>query len=129
MKTRKVREERIPMELCVRVWGMDNKGKLFSIQAVTRDITAVGACVEGDLGFLQRGAVIGVECNRRRARFRVAWVSENRIGIRCLEIGRYIWGLPLRRRMEDIPPSRDERGVMSLEPVRSSGHIPGRIVG
>jgi hypothetical protein len=113
------------MELQVRVWGMDSGGKLFSIEAVTRDITAVGACIQGSLGFLQRGAVIGVECEGRRARFRVAWVAEKRIGVRCIEAGRYIWGLPLKRTMEAIPGGGD-CPPLKLSPTGAAIHGSSR---
>ena len=97
------REQRIPMRLAVRVWGMDCTGKLFSVDAITIDVTPVSACIEGDLQFIQRGAVVGVECGRSRSRFRVAWSQNGRIGIHCVERGKYIWGIPLERRMEPIP--------------------------
>jgi hypothetical protein len=106
---RKQREQRTPMQLSVRIWGMDSTGKLFSIYTKTVDITAVGARLEGDLLFLQRGSVIGVECGRSRSRFRVVWVGQpgskrhGQIGIRCLEPGKYIWGVPLQRKMEEAP--------------------------
>jgi len=106
---RKQREQRTPMQLSVRIWGMDSTGKLFSIYTKTIDITAIGARLEGDVLFLQRGSVIGVECGRSRARFRVAWVGQpgskrhGQIGIRCLEPGKYIWGVPLQRKMEEVP--------------------------
>ena len=106
------------MKLSVRVWGMDSQGKLFSRPGVTGDITAIGACVEGDFGLLHRGAIVGVECNNRRARFRVAWAREGRIGIRCVEPGRYIWGVPLKRRMEEIP------GDQKAMPLRGPGEPP-----
>jgi hypothetical protein len=104
---RKQREQRTPMQLSVRIWGMDSAGKLFSIYAKTIDITAVGARLEGDVLFLQRGSVIGVECGRSRSRFRVVWAGRpdsqgyGQIGIRCLEPGKYIWGVPLQRKMEE----------------------------
>ena len=117
---RKQREQRIAMQLPVRIWGMDSTGKLFSIYTKTVDITAVGARLEGDVLFLQRGSVIGVECGRSRSRFRVVWVSRpgplrhGQIGIRCLEPGKYIWGIPLQRKMAEA----------SLVPEASLEHFP-----
>lgn len=99
----KQREKRVFMKLPVRVWGMDSTGKLFNIEAHTVDITAVSACIEGDLNFLQRGAVIGVQCGRGRARFRVVWSRDGRIGVHSIERGRYIWGVPLERTIETAP--------------------------
>jgi len=104
---KKPRERRTPMKLPVRVWGMDSVGKLFSMEASTVDITPRGACLEGIVCMLQRGAIIGVECGRSRARFRIAWVGrpgsdhEGQVGVQCIEPGRYIWGVPLPRAMDD----------------------------
>jgi len=101
------REQRTLMKLSVRLWGMDTAGKLFSLEAFTLDITPRGARIEGITCFLQRGAIIGIECKQSRARFRVAWVGQpgtdlhGQIGVHCVEPGKYIWGVPLQRRMED----------------------------
>ena len=103
---KKPRERRTLMKLPVRVWGMDSAGKLFSIEASTLDITPRGACLEGVTCMLQRGAIIGVECGRSRARFRIAWVGkpgsdrDGQIGVQCVEPGKYIWGVPLPRAMD-----------------------------
>lgn len=113
---RKPREHRIRMNRSVRIWGMDATGNLFSADTHTVDITPLGARVEGVSSSLQRGAVIGVQCGRSQARFRVVWVGQRgtnrqgQIGIRCIEPGKYIWGVPLERKMEDVPSC----GVSSL---------------
>ena len=99
----KQREKRTFVKLPVRVWGMDSTGKLFNIEAHTVNITAVSACIEGDLQFLQRGAVVGVQCGQSRSRFRVVWSREGRIGVHSIERGKYIWGVPLEREMETNP--------------------------
>ena len=104
---KKPRERRTPIKLAVRVWGMDSAGKLFSIEASTVDITPRGACLEGVACMIQRGAIIGVECGRSRARFRIAWVGtpgsdrDGQIGVQCIEPGKYIWGVPLLRAMDN----------------------------
>ena len=100
---KKQREQRVPMRLPVRVRGMDLNGNLFHIDAHTVDITPVSARLKGFVKPLYRGMNIGVECEGRRARFRVVWVGQldtngyGEIGIRSLEPGRYIWGVPLKR--------------------------------
>lgn len=99
----KQREKRVPIKLPVLVWGMDCTGKLFNLEAHTVDITAVSACIEGDLHFLQRGAVVGVQCGRSRSRFRVVWSHQGRIGVHSIERGKYIWGVPLERKVETAP--------------------------
>jgi hypothetical protein len=104
------REPRVPMRLAVRVWGMDLDGKLFSIKTHTMDITPGAARLEGIWRPLYRGMNIGIECGGRCARFRVAWVGKlgtgkgGEIGVQCIEPGRYIWGVALKRRvgLEDV---------------------------
>lgn len=104
---KKPREQRIPMKLAVRIWGMDAAGKVFGVDARTVDITPVSACIEGPLAFLQRGVVVGIRCGRSHARFRVVWIGqpgtslEGQIGVRCVEPGKYIWGMALERKMEE----------------------------
>jgi hypothetical protein len=94
-----VREQRVSMRLPVRVWGMDTAGKLFSVEAYTLDITPRGARIQGDLAFLEKGAVVGIQCGRSRSRFRVAWSRHGQIGVQCVEPGKYIWGVPLERKL------------------------------
>jgi|SRR5579864_1832085 len=104
---KKPREQRIAMSLAVRIWGMDADGQLFGVDAYTVDITPVGACLKGPLASLQRGAVIGIRCGRSHARFRVAWIGQpgtkrqGQIGVRCIEPGKYIWGVALKRKMDE----------------------------
>ena len=95
------------MKLPVRVFGMDSAGKLFSVNAQTVDVTAVSACIEGDLQFLQRGSVVGVQCGRSQSRFRVAWTHGSHIGVHCVELGKYIWGIALERKLQPSPAASE----------------------
>jgi hypothetical protein len=114
---KKPREQRVHMKLSVRIWGMDTAGKLFSTDAHTVDITPVGACIEGTSACLERGSIIGVQCGRSQARFRIVWIGQHgtkrqgQIGIRCLDLGKYIWGVSLKRKMEEIPISEAKQAV------------------
>lgn len=104
---RRLRERRVVMALPVRIWGMDLSGKLFEVEAQTVNITPVGARISGIPFHLRRGALVGIQCGRSSARFRVSWIghpgtpSEGHIGVQCVETGRYIWGVALRRVMEE----------------------------
>ncbi|MFI5089671.1 MAG: PilZ domain-containing protein [Terriglobales bacterium] len=92
-----LRELRIPMQLEVRVWGMDSMGKPFSQTARTVDISGQGARLAGITGPKQLGDVLGVQYGNQKARFQVVWVGSNgtadqgQIGITCLDAGRCIW--------------------------------------
>jgi len=100
------REPRVPMRIPITVWGMDLDGRLFRVQAHTMNITPAGARLEGIWKPLHRGMNIGIDCAGRRARFRVTWVGRlgtgrgGEIGVQCVEPGRYIWGVPLKRYIE-----------------------------
>ena len=114
---RKPREQRVPTILAVRIWGMDSAGKLFNTDAHTMDITPVGACIQGVSASLERGSIIGVQCGRSQARFRIVWIGrrgtkrQGQIGIRSLELGKYIWGVSLERKMEETPISETRQAV------------------
>lgn len=108
------------VRLPVRIWGMDAMGRLFSVDARTVDITPVGACIEGPFESLQRGTVVAIRCNRSHARFRIVWIGEQgstrqgQIGVRCTEPGKYIWGIPLERKMDET----------SDEDATPNSHLP-----
>lgn len=114
---KKPREQRVPMKLPVRIWGMDSAGKVFNTDAHTVDITPVGACIQGVSAPLERGSIIGVQCGRSQARFRVVWTGQRgtkrqgQIGIRSVDLGKYIWGVSLERRMEETAPTAIARAV------------------
>jgi hypothetical protein len=110
------------MILPVRIWGMGYDGRLFSEDVETVDITPAGARLRGVSVPVQRGAIIGIQHGKVKARFRVAWVGEpgtpkaGQIGVHLAELGKYIWGTPLRRTMGDpqvLPAAR-----LSLYPDR-----------
>lgn len=107
------------MKLPLRVWGMDTSGRLFGVAANTIDVTPVSACITGPLASLQRGTVIGIRCGRSHARFRVVWIGQpgtsrqGQIGVRCVEPGKYIWGVPLERKM----------GETSNQPANNAPHL------
>lgn len=96
------------MRIPIRLWGMDRAGKLFEVKAQTVDITPLGAQVEGVYCLITPGSIVGIQRGKSKARFRVQWVGEpgtpmeGRIGIRCIEPGRYIWGIPLVRQLQDV---------------------------
>ena len=100
------RENRIRMDLSVRVWGMDINGRVFKAQAHTVNITPIGARIAGIKIELHRGSIIGVACGSSQARFRVTWIgrtgtgTEGHIGVQCVEPGKYIWGIALKRNLE-----------------------------
>jgi diguanylate cyclase (GGDEF)-like protein len=101
------REQRLEIALPVQVWGMDANGELFEQNAITVDITTIGAQLKGITHRLERGCVVGIKHQASKARFRVKWVgaegtpSEGYIGVRLLDEGKLIWGRALRRVLGD----------------------------
>lgn len=92
-------EQRIAVSFGVVVRGLDRHGNPFQTTSETHDISCSGACLTGLSGLVEPGSRIEVEYREQRAWYRVQWVDNpaggtGRAGVRCLEPGRYIWGVP-----------------------------------
>lgn len=93
-------EPRIPICFPVSVSGFGGNGKPFAVSTETSDVSYRGACLKGLGDFLDIGKKIEIEHRGEKAWFRVQWVRANgtpesgRVGVRCLEPGKYIWGVP-----------------------------------
>lgn len=100
-------EQRIAACLPVILRGIDSNGQPFTQTAQTHDVSASGACLEGAHAISQAGGEITIEYQGRRARFRVVWAGPagtrmaGWIGVRCLDEGKYIWGLQLAASQPD----------------------------
>lgn len=107
MSTRK--DHRTSISLLVTIRGLDSNGRFFKQNARTIDITTTGARLKGITCLLHRGANIGVECGTSSARFRVVWVGAGKcadqIGIEILEPGKFIWGIPVPRKLRLATPN------------------------
>jgi hypothetical protein len=68
----------IPAEtqLHVRVWGMDADSRPFSQNAVARNLSGQGAQILGITHPLKTGDIIGIKHGEKKARFKVAWVTD-----------------------------------------------------
>ncbi len=72
------REERVPVDLEIRVWGMAADGHAFSQHARTHNISASGALlceIERDLKI---GDTIGVQVGQQKTRCKVIWTRNTR---------------------------------------------------
>jgi hypothetical protein len=93
-------EPRIAVTFPVIVRGADSRGTPFVLTAETRDISCSGACLKGLSGILVSGKKVEVEYGDQKAWFRVQWTGAagsskaGQTGLRCLEPGKYIWGIP-----------------------------------
>lgn len=100
------REQRLVIDLPVKVSGFDANNNPFTQECRTVDISRYGcrlswlACVRGP------GDTVEVRYGKERARFRVCWVGEKgtpregHIGLRVLE-NKYIWGIALASPKKD----------------------------
>lgn len=69
-------EERVPVDLDMRVWGMGADGRAFSQHARAHNISAGGALlceIEHDLRI---GDTIGVQAGEKKARCKVVWATK-----------------------------------------------------
>ena len=94
-------EQRIALRVPILVRGKDSRGSPFTITAQTHDITATGASLNGLKGIAELGSKIEIEYQGRKAMYRVQWIGQvgtprsGHAGVKCLEPGNYIWGVPL----------------------------------
>ncbi len=94
-------EQRIALRVPILVHGKDSRGSPFTITAQSHDITATGASLNGLKGIADVGSKIEIEYQGRKAMYRVQWIGQigtprsGHVGVKCLETGNYIWGVPL----------------------------------
>ena len=80
------REERVPVDLDIGVWGMAADGRAFSQHARAHNISASGALlceIEHDLKI---GDTIGVQAGDKKARCKVVWATNTR-SVRKIQVG------------------------------------------
>jgi len=100
------KEQRISVSFRVTVRGLDSRGNTFEKVAETHDISCSGACLNGLTNFVDVGSRIEVQYKDQQAWYRVQWVDTiaggaGRVGLRCLEPGNYIWGVPPKEWIAD----------------------------
>lgn len=120
-----LRELRVPMQLEVRVWGMDVAGKPFFQSARTIEVSAKGARLAGVTCLKGIGEVIGVQHGSQKGRFRVVWIGEpntpeyGQVGITCLDPDKCIWADALQETARK--PESPSQDLASLAPPPAEG--------
>ena len=79
-------EERVPVDLDMRVWGMGADGRAFSQRARAHNISGGGALlcqIEHDLRI---GDTIGVQAGEKKARCKVVWATNTR-SVQKIQVG------------------------------------------
>jgi hypothetical protein len=108
-------EQRIALRVPILVRGKDSRGSPFIVSAQTNDITATGASLNGLKGIADVGSKIEIEYQGRKAMYRIQWIGKvgtprsGQAGVKCLEPGNYIWGIPLAEWAHDTFGSRPGR--------------------
>jgi hypothetical protein len=116
-------EQRIALRVPILVRGKDSRGSPFTITAQTHDITATGASLNGLKGIADVGSKIEIEYQGRKAMYRVQWIGQvgtprsGHAGVKCLEPGNYIWGVPLAEwRPDTYDPGKVEPQKQAIAP-------------
>jgi hypothetical protein len=97
------RETRVDAAFLVRVWGLDKYAHPFMQVATARNISSLGAVLQGLRVQMKPGEVIDLQYDGHRAQFRVVWLGrmgsfeEGEIGLEKLPEEPFIW---------DIDPAR-----------------------
>jgi hypothetical protein len=119
-------EQRIVIAFPVVVRGTDARGNAFVVTTETHDISCTGACLRGLQHVAEPGAKIEIECQSQKAWYRVQWASaanrrqEWRVGARCLEPGKYIWGIPPKEWEPDTFDASNANPPPARSPVPSA---------
>ncbi len=69
-------ETRVPVNLKVRIWGMDAGGHTFFQHVSACNISSKGALLSGIEHGLTVGEIIGLQYGDKKARYKIVWVLE-----------------------------------------------------
>lgn len=126
------REQRTFILLPVTVRGIDTFGKPFEIPAETCDVSDFGARLRGLSSIASLGKKIEVECKGQKAWYAIQWIgqpgtrSAKQVGIRLLDPGKYIWGVPSKQwapdTFDDSEPGTEDRINNRLNGFRNGGN-------
>jgi hypothetical protein len=88
---------RIPSNLSVWVTGTDLNGNRFKQTAKVIEVSRLGGRLTEIRCLRAPGEIVEVKHRGKRAHFRVVWMDilSGQVGIRCVELDPYIWGLRL----------------------------------
>jgi hypothetical protein len=124
-------EQRISVNLPVKVQGADRDGNPFVETARIVGISRSGARLEGITCLPDPGGRVEIFYQNEKAWFLVSWVGQvgtveaGQAGLRCLESGKFIWGVPFPDEKPDTyRPPRGKLKEPGANPLRtgSSGY-------
>lgn len=97
----KRREPRKVVELPVRIFGIDDAGKIFSENVTALDVSQNGARLTGVRAQARVDEIVGVTYGRNKVHFRVKWIGppgtprEGQLGLLNLTPQKPFWDFPL----------------------------------
>jgi hypothetical protein len=96
-------QQRIFVDLPVRIWGVDAHSRPFTQPASLRSISGRGATLQGVDAQLKPGEVLDVQYEGTQAQFRVVWLGkpgtemQGEVGVENLSSDTRLWDIdPLR---------------------------------
>ena len=97
------RQQRISVELPIKIWGVDANTRPFSQSASLRTISGRGATLQGVKAQLRPGMVIDLQYQGLKAQFRVVWLGkagtemQGEVGVENLSNEVQLWDVdPIR---------------------------------
>jgi len=97
------RQQRISVELPVKIWGIDANARPFTQSASLRTISGRGATLQGVKVQLRPGIVIDLQYQGTQAQFRVVWLGkpgsemQGEVGVENLSKDVQLWDVdPVR---------------------------------
>ncbi|HUO17817.1 MAG TPA: PilZ domain-containing protein [Verrucomicrobiae bacterium] len=70
------RQPRVPVEIPVKIWGMDANSRPFTQPATVRTISGRGATLQGVKVQLRPGDLLDLQYKGKKAQFRVVWLGK-----------------------------------------------------
>lgn len=97
------RQQRISVELPVKIWGMDSHSRPFTQPATLRTISGRGATLQGVNAQLKPGDLVDLQYQGAKAQFRVVWLGkvgtemQGEVGVENLSKDVQLWDVdPVR---------------------------------
>ena len=97
------RQQRVSVEIPVKIWGMDSHSRPFAQPATLRTISGRGATLQGVKAQLKPGDVLDLQYQGAKAQFRVVWLGkagtlmEGAVGVESLSKDVHLWDVDTLR--------------------------------
>jgi hypothetical protein len=96
-------QQRVFVDLPVRIWGMDAHSRPFTQPASLRTISGRGATLQGVDAQLKPGDIVDLQYDGAKAQFRVVWLGkrgsdmQGEVGVESLSADTMLWEIdPMR---------------------------------